>query len=73
MCIEKWISVEEGLPNTAGDYLVFITDSRGRKRMEVMTLFKWANCFDWSAHMSTYWKDTNTITHWMKLPTEPDI
>ena len=67
----EWISVEDRLPEAEDYYLVFIIDRQGKTRMEVMKLFKWANCFDWSAHMSSFWKDHNTITHWMPLPEPP--
>ena len=67
----EWISVEDRLPEEEGAYLVLIVDYLGEERMEVVELFKWANCFDWSSHMSSRWKDSNTITHWMPLPAPP--
>lgn len=67
----EWISVEDRLPEEEGAYLVLIVDYLGEERMEVVELFKWANCFDWSSHMSSRWKDSNTITHWMPLPSPP--
>ena len=70
---QAWISVEDRLPDREGAYLVLIVDYLGEERMEVMELFKWANCFDWSAHMSSRWEDRNTITHWMPLPEAPNM
>ena len=70
---QEWISVDERLPDKEGPYLVLIVDYLEEERMEVMELFKWANCFDWSAHMSSRWKDSNTITHWMPLPEAPKM
>ena len=70
--MSNWISVKDRLPNKQDSYLVFIVDNVGETRMEVMMLFEWANCFDWSAHMSSVWKDHNHITHWQPLPAAPE-
>lgn len=70
---QEWISVEDRLPDKEGDYLVFIVDYLGETRMETMKLFRWANRFDWSAHMGSRWEDSNTITHWMPLPEPPKM
>ena len=68
---DQWTGVEDKLPEKEGDYLCIIVDYIGETRMEVHTLVKWANCYDWAAHMSSFWRDHNTITHWMPLPKPP--
>ena len=70
--MSNWISVKERLPDKEGSYLVFIVDYLGETRMEVMKLYKWANCVDWSGHMISFWKDHNHITHWQPLPAGPE-
>ena len=70
---QGWIKInsEKDLPKEQKDYLVYYIDSEGG-HMEVMTLFKWANCCDWAAHISSFWKEHHTITHWRELPPEPE-
>ena len=70
--MNNWISVKDKLPNKEDYYLAYIRDNRGKTRMEMVKLYKWANCFEWSVHyMNSRWKDFNTITHWMPMPEPP--
>lgn len=71
--MDKWFDAIKEPPKEEGSYLVFIVDSCGETRMEVMELFEWANCFDWAEHMYSCWKDHNTITHWRPLPEQPNV
>ncbi len=70
---QGWIKInsEEDLPKEEKEYLVYYIDLDGG-HMKVMKLLKWANCFDWAAHMYSGWKDLHTITHWRELPSEPE-
>ena len=66
-----WIDVNERLPDKEGDYLVYIVSCFSEPRMETMYLAKYANGFNWAAHVIGYWVAENTITHWMPLPEPP--
>ena len=70
---QGWIEInsEEDLPKEEKEYLVYYVDYNGG-HIEVMMLLKWANCYDWEAHMYSYWKEHHTITHWRELPPEPE-
>ena len=69
----NWIKINspDDLPKEEKKYLVYYVDYMGDGHTEVMWLFEWANCFDWSEHMSSFWKDHNKITHWQPLPEPP--
>ncbi len=61
-----WILVIDRVPDTRGEYLVFVDlPARGQCRM----VAEWHVHFGWSGPWSTEWP----VTHWMPLPSPPEV
>lgn len=81
-CKQKWISVEERLPENKGNYMVFTKNGN----IKVMLFFTERNpsaaiygrgfC-EWVRGMRTndddWWKPMAYVTHWMPLPEPPKM
>ena len=63
----EWISVNERLPETYGEYIVFVKNLTGQIFLE-KSIFV-ANYF-YKQWLFEGWVD-NKVTHWMPLPEPP--
>ena len=70
--MNKWISVKERLPDTAGYYMVAI-DYREELRVSVATYSETDDGLKWySWHEYENDGATEGITHWMPMPELPE-
>ena len=70
--VQKWISVDDELPEEEGWYLVYTTPNREHKSINKAMFCKgyaWGN-------FESYWRGAGghwaNVTHWMPLPEPPE-
>ena len=72
---QEWISVEDRMPETEGDYLVW---NKEQKRIEKRFFYRLPPNYPVESHpeIREYfgnYADYKRITHWMPLPTPPQV
>jgi hypothetical protein len=70
--MDQWISVEERLPDVAerGDKVCLVFTHNVVDPVEVACF--WEGKF-WNYHQKPMWKRLENVTHWMKLPSPPQV
>lgn len=65
--MDNWISVEDQLPDTDDDVLVYIDHKNRSPVIEQSYWFRFQGGVRWSGHADSI------ITHWMPLPEPPEV
>ena len=71
--IPKWISVEDGLPEESGSYLVCDVPYKIISVVAYSARWKRFNCYDTFTEEYVNEHEVYEVTHWMPLPDEPGV
>ncbi len=68
----KWISVEDKLPQKSGDYLTYNVNNEYMAVISYSEKYKIFNAFD-DLSREEQLKNQMTVTHWQPLPQPPEV
>lgn len=69
--MNKWISVEDRLPEKEGNYIVAEKKGNGETYVTERGLLHWANGPSWCLSWQEQYVHEIKVTHWMPLPEPP--